>query len=68
MTLVESSPMAVYETDQQGNCLYVNQKWRDMAGLNLKEALGSGWKKGLHVKDRDRIFQQWNKNSQLQNS
>ncbi|MEB3827105.1 PAS domain S-box protein [Phormidium sp. CCY1219] len=58
-TLAEASPVGIFNTDVQGNCLYVNQRWSAIAGLPLEEALGSGWKKTLHPQDRDRILAEW---------
>ncbi len=65
-TLVELAPVAVYETDAQGACLYVNKKWRELAGLTLEEALGDGWQEGLHKEDRVRIFELWREHAQHQ--
>jgi len=58
-TLVESAPIAIYETDAQGSCIFVNKKWRELTGLKLEEALGDGWQEGLHKEDRTRVFKQW---------
>jgi hypothetical protein len=65
-TLVESAPIAFYETDVQGKCLYVNGKWRELTGLTLEDALGAGWQKGIHKEDRSRIFKQWNEHAHQQ--
>ena len=62
-TLSEMSPIAIYETDAYGNCLYVNRMWRKFSGLSLEEALGEGWKRGLHPDDRERIFALWYKHA-----
>jgi len=62
-TLIESVPLALYETDTKGACLYVNHKWRELAGLTLEEALGDGWQKGLYEEDRDHIFRLWEKHA-----
>jgi PAS domain S-box-containing protein len=65
-TLVESAPMALYETDSQGSCVYVNKMWRQLAGISLKDALGDGWQNGLYKDDRSRIFELWNKYAKQQ--
>ncbi|GAB4233365.1 MAG: hypothetical protein Kow0049_16750 [Stanieria sp.] len=59
--LVEHSPVGIFQTDSQGNCLFVNTRWLQMIGLSLSEALGKGWMKALHPSDRKRIFAEWNK-------
>ncbi len=64
--LVESAPIAIYETDAQGRCVYVNENWRKLTGLTLEEALGDGWRKGLHTDDRARVLQMWHEHAQDQ--
>jgi PAS domain S-box-containing protein len=59
--LVEHSPVGIFQTDSQGNCLFVNTRWLQMTGLSLSEALGKGWMKALHSEDHKRIFAEWNK-------
>ncbi len=59
--LADSSPIAMYQTDSKGSCIYVNKKWRELTGLSFEEALGDGWQKGLHPEDRDLILQSWKK-------
>lgn len=57
--LAETSPIGVYYTDTQGDCLYTNQAWLDIAGLTLEQAQGKGWSNSLHPEERDRIFAEW---------
>ena len=61
--LAESSPVAIYETDAEGQCLYVNPKWCELSGLSLEEARGEGWSRSLHPDDRQEIFRKWNEHS-----
>lgn len=58
-TLTEASPVCIFNTDANGNCLYVNQGWSEITGLSLAEARGSGWTSNLHPEDRDRILTEW---------
>lgn len=58
-TLAATVPVGVYQTDLEGNCVYTNQKWREMAGLSEKEALGRGWARALHPDDRDEVLKNW---------
>ncbi|AFY43852.1 PAS domain S-box protein [Nostoc sp. PCC 7107] len=58
-TLSEASPVGIYHTDELGNCIYLNQRWCDITGLNQSEAMGAGWAKALHPDDRDRVFTTW---------
>jgi len=58
-TLAQLAPVGIYITDRNGDCVYANECWLDMAGLSLEEALGKGWVKGLHPEDRDQIASSW---------
>ncbi|MDQ1349752.1 MAG: Response regulator, partial [Acidobacteriota bacterium] len=58
-TLAESAPVGIFQTDIEGNCIYVNEKWCEISGLTPPEAMGRGWSGGLHPEDRESIFSQW---------
>ena len=47
--------VAIYQTDAQGRCVYVNSALCDLFGLTEKEALGDGWLSRIHPEDRDRV-------------
>ncbi len=57
----EKSPIAIYTTDVNGNCTYVNQTWLNMTGMNKKEALGDGWLNALHPEDLEGVKVNWYK-------
>jgi len=57
--LAEMSPVGIFNTDAQGNCLYVNQEWCSIAGFTQQEALGTGWSNAIHPDDRERVFKEW---------
>jgi PAS domain S-box-containing protein len=58
-SLAAAAPVGIFRTDPQGNCLYVNQRWCQIAGLSVDRAMGTGWVWGLHSEDRDRVVQDW---------
>lgn len=58
-TLLESAPIGVFQSNAQGECVYVNPAWCRMAGISASEALGQGWITALHEDDRVRVFQEW---------
>ncbi len=58
-TLASHAPVGIFETDPEGNCLFVNERWCEMAGLSSEQARGQGWVNALHPEDRDRIFREW---------
>lgn len=57
--LTHISPVGIFRASATGECLYVNQRWCDIAGLSASEALGTGWGQSIHPDDRDRLFQEW---------
>jgi len=58
--LVSSVPVGIYQTDEHGSCIYVNEKWSDLTGLSEAEAIGTGWTNTLHPEDRNIVFDEWN--------
>ena len=57
--LASVSPVGIFRTDTKGNCIYTNERWRELAGLSETEALGDGWARALHPEDRERVFSEW---------
>ena len=57
--LVTQAPVGIFQTDEAGNCLFVNPRWKSLTGLSLAEAKGQGWTQALHTDDRDRVFAEW---------
>jgi PAS domain S-box-containing protein len=58
-TLVATTPVGVFETDQNGKCIFVNERWADITGLSREAAIGDGWTKALHPEDRDKVYAEW---------
>lgn len=59
-TLTEASPVGVFYTNADGDCLFANKKWCRIVGMTQEQALGQGWAQGLHPDDRERVFREWN--------
>jgi PAS domain S-box-containing protein len=57
--IFQVAPMGVFLTDNDGNCLFANQRWCEWAGMTLDEAQGKGWLKALHPDDRARVLEEW---------
>ena len=53
--IINSAPVALILTDMNGRCLFVNECWRDLSGLNLQQSIGSGWQKAVHPDDVGKI-------------
>lgn len=57
--LAQTSPVGMWHTDANGDCLYVNERWCEITGLTVEDALHDGWAQNLHPDDRDRVFKEW---------
>ncbi len=57
--LAKVAPVGIFSTDTQGNCIYTNERWRELAGMSEAEAIGEGWARALHPEDRERVFAEW---------
>ena len=58
-TLAKILPVGIFRADAAGDCLYVNERFLEMAGLTAPKALGKGWAQSLHPEDRDRVLSHW---------
>ena len=52
------SRRSAYQTDAEGNCLFVNAQWRAITGLTEDRAAGDGWTRAIHVVDRERVVRE----------
>jgi PAS domain S-box-containing protein len=52
-------PVGIFVTDPDGLCAWVSDRWSELSGLGLEDALGTGWAAALHDEDRDRVFAEW---------
>ena len=64
-TLTAAVPVGIFRTDKEGNCLYVNQRWCEIAGLTSEEALGMGWVRAIHPDDGDRVGSEWYRTAEV---
>lgn len=53
------SPVGIFHTTPTGQCLNVNDRWSEIAGMTSEEAEGEGWIQALHPDDRERVSKQW---------
>jgi PAS domain S-box-containing protein len=58
-TLADISPVGIFLTDADGNCLHVNRQWCEIAGFSLEQALGRGWIHAIHEDDLERVAASW---------
>ena len=57
--LASRVPVGIYETDVDGRCTFVNQRWSEIAGIPWDEALGTGWTRAIHPDDRNSVETAW---------
>jgi len=57
--LNDISPVGIFRTDPDGDCLHVNQRWCEITGFSQDEARGDGWLRALHPEDAERVLNLW---------
>jgi PAS domain S-box-containing protein len=60
-TYTQILPIGIYTTNANGECVYANNKWLEIAGLTLDESLGYGWTQAIHPDDKELVSINWNK-------
>lgn len=63
--LAAAAPVGIYCTDVQGKCLYVNDRWCQLAGLTPESAASFDWIQALHPEDRDMLSEAWHRCMQM---
>jgi PAS domain S-box-containing protein len=51
--LIDSSPLMIWLSDVENQCIYFNRRWLEFTGRSLGEELGAGWLAGVHPDDRE---------------
>jgi len=57
--LAGHAPVGIFETDVDGNCIFVNERWCSLAGMSAEAARGRGWVDALHTDDKQKVFDEW---------
>jgi PAS domain S-box-containing protein len=58
-SLTSQLPVGVFETDAEGRCTYVNQRWQELSGIGFADAMGDGWARTVHPEDLARCLDDW---------
>ena len=51
--------VAIWESDEKGNCVFVSRKMCRITGRTQEESLGRGWIGTIHYDDRERVVEEW---------
>lgn len=49
----------IYETDENGLCIWTNRAYLKMLNATFDEVQGNGWKNFIHPKNREFVFSEW---------
>lgn len=58
-TLASHAPVGIFQSDANGDNVFVNESWCAMAGISAEQARGPGWLDALHPDDRERVAAGW---------
>ncbi len=58
-TLATQAPVGIFQTDADGDCLFVNERWCRITGMPPEAALMQGWVNAFHPDDRESVLKQW---------
>jgi|JI8StandDraft_2_1071088.scaffolds.fasta_scaffold24786_2 PAS domain S-box-containing protein len=50
--MAENAPVAIWVTDADGYCIYLNRAWYELTGQTNEEAEGFGWLNATHPDDK----------------
>lgn len=57
--LSQLAPVGIFQTDDRGETVFVNDEYRRLTGRGLDECRAGGWVRALHPEDRDRVVASW---------
>jgi diguanylate cyclase (GGDEF)-like protein/PAS domain S-box-containing protein len=58
-TLTASSPVGVFQTDEEGQYTYVNARWREITNIYDIHLTQESWIKTLHPEERFQVLSHW---------
>lgn len=58
-TVADQAPVLIWMTDENGNCIYVNNSWCNFTGADPDHANGNGWLAFVHPEDRSSFESTW---------
>ncbi|HYQ71333.1 MAG TPA: PAS domain S-box protein, partial [Gammaproteobacteria bacterium] len=55
----DASPLGIFVSDAEGNCVYTNAAYQKISGLSFEQTLGTSWSMAIHPGDRQRVLADW---------
>ncbi|MBN1850805.1 MAG: response regulator [Deltaproteobacteria bacterium] len=55
----ETLPVGIFESDENGHCLYTNTRWQNLFGVSLEESFSLDWRQLIHPEERETIASEW---------
>jgi len=60
-SLSGSSPIGIFEADENGGFTYVNPRWQAISGLTHEQSLGEKWRRAVHPEEQPEVDDAWKK-------
>lgn len=57
--IIQELPVAMFENNESGVCVYVNRTLCELLGLERDDSLGTGWTKAIHRDNISVFFHKW---------
>lgn len=57
--MLDASERGIWESDIEGEVVYLSPSLLHLLGINREEGLGRGWISSIHVDDRDKVRTEW---------
>jgi PAS domain S-box-containing protein len=57
--IIDTIPALAWSTAADGSLEFVNQRWREYAGLSIEQVHGWGWKIAIHPDDLEQLVAAW---------
>jgi PAS domain-containing protein len=58
--IFDNREMPIFESDEQGHCVWVNIAYVNLVKRDMNFLLGHGWKNVIAQEDRERVVNNWN--------
>lgn len=57
--IAATSNEPIFQSDNNGLCTWANERWCQLTGMDIADALGEGWINAVHQDDRAKVTGDW---------